>query len=102
MARGIYITSAEGNTGKSTIALGVLATLTHSVEKVGVFRPIARSTTEPDYVLDLLLQHDSVDLSYDDTIGVTYEDVHTNPDAALARIVERYKNVEAQCDTGAT
>lgn len=98
MARGIYITSAEGNTGKSTIALGVLAILRQSVEKVGVFRPIARSTSELDYVLDLLLQHDGVDLSYDDTIGVTYEDVHQDPDAALARIVERYKNVEAQCD----
>ena len=57
MARSIYITSAEGNTGKSTIALGVLDTLLHSIERVGVFRPIARSTHEPDYVLELLLAH---------------------------------------------
>ena len=57
MARSIYITSAEGNTGKSTIALGVLDTLLHSVERVGVFRPIARSKRKPDYVLELLLNH---------------------------------------------
>ena len=63
MARSIYITSAEGNTGKSTIALGVLETLTRSTERVGVFRPIARSSTERDYVLELLLDHDGVDLA---------------------------------------
>ena len=98
MARSIYITSAEGHSGKSSIALGVLDTLSHEVERVGVFRPIARSISERDYVLDLLLQHDGVDLDYDECVGVTYDDVHEDPDAALARIVERYKSVEAQCD----
>ncbi len=98
MARSIYITSVEGNTGKSTVALGVLDTLSHSVARVGVFRPIARSTTERDYVLDLLLSHDGVDLDYDDCIGVTYDEVHEDADAALSRIIQRYKAVEAQCD----
>jgi len=98
VARSIYITSAEGHSGKSSIALGVLDTLSHEVERVGVFRPIARSISERDYVLDLLLQHDGVDLDYDECVGVTYDDVHEDPDAALARIVERYKSVEAQCD----
>ena len=98
MARSIYITSAEGHSGKSSIALGVLDTLSHEVERVGVFRPIARSITERDYVLDLLLQHDGVDLDYDECVGVTYDDVHDDPDAALQKIVERYKSVEQQCD----
>ncbi|MCU1442715.1 MAG: phosphate acetyltransferase, partial [Cryobacterium sp.] len=98
MAQSIYITSVEGNSGKSTIALGVLDTLSHSVARVGVFRPIARSTTERDYVLELLLGHDAVDLDYDDCIGVTYDEVHEDADAALARIIHRYKAVEAQCD----
>ncbi|TFD90676.1 phosphate acetyltransferase [Cryobacterium lactosi] len=110
MARSIYITSAEGNTGKSTIALGVLDTLLHSIERVGVFRPIARSKHKPDYVLELLLNHLQARkpvgdhpvaqpaLSYDECVGVTYDDVHADPDAALARIVARYKAVEAQCD----
>jgi phosphate acetyltransferase len=98
VARSIYITSAEGNTGKSTIALGVLDTLSHTVQRVGVFRPIARSTVERDYVVELLQQHDSVDLTYDECIGVTYDDVREDSEAALARIVQRYKAVEAQCD----
>lgn len=106
MARSIYITSAEGNTGKSSIALGVLDTLLHSIERVGVFRPIARSTKEPDYVLELLRTHIKAGavpgttpaLTYEQCVGVTYDDVHANPEAALARIVARYKAVEAQCD----
>ena len=98
MSTRIYITSAEGHTGKSTIALGVLDTLGHEVGRVGVFRPVARSTDERDYVLELLLAHDSVDLAYDECVGVTYDDVHRDPDAALATIVSRFAAVERQCD----
>ncbi|KGM10214.1 phosphate acetyltransferase [Cellulomonas bogoriensis] len=98
MARSIYITSAEGDTGKSTVALGVLDLLTRSVQKVGIFRPVARSTDRSDYVLELLLAHEGVDLGYDECVGVTYEEVHADPEAALARIVSRYHEVERQCD----
>ncbi|GAB2518019.1 phosphotransacetylase [Paramicrobacterium agarici] len=98
VSRSIYITSAEGYSGKSTVALGMLDTLTHQVKRVGVFRPIARSTDQRDYVLELLLGHEGVDLSYDECIGVTYDDVHADPEAALSNIVHRYKAVEAKCD----
>ncbi|MFD6815379.1 phosphate acetyltransferase [Microbacterium sp. NPDC060132] len=98
MARSIYITSAEGHTGKSTIALGALDALMRVSPRVGVFRPIARSVAERDEILELLLAHDGVQLDYDDCIGVTYDDVRADPDAALATIVARFKAVEAQCD----
>ncbi|MDT0180331.1 phosphate acetyltransferase [Microbacterium sp. ARD31] len=98
MAQSIFITSAEGHSGKSTVALGVLSTLAHATPRVGVFRAIARSTEERDYVLEMLLEHDGVDLEYDECVGVSYDDVRHDPDAALATIVERYKAVEAQCD----
>lgn len=97
MARSIYITSAEGHSGKSSVALGVLDTLSREIDRVGVFRPIARSTVERDYVLEVLLAHDGVPLDYDECVGVTYDEVHENPDAALTRIIERYKAVEAKC-----
>ncbi|MFT4157196.1 MAG: phosphate acetyltransferase [Microbacterium sp.] len=98
MARSIYITSAEGHTGKSTIALGVLDALMRATPRVGVFRPIARSVTGRDEILDLLLAHDGVHLDYDDCIGVSYDDVRNDPDRALAAIVARFHAVEAQCD----
>ena len=98
MAQSIYITSAEGHSGKSTVALGVLEALSRATPRVGVFRPVARSTAERDYVLEMLLDHDGVDLDYDLCVGVSYDDVRQDPDAALAKIVERYKAVESRCD----
>ncbi|MFB2586587.1 phosphate acetyltransferase [Herbiconiux liukaitaii] len=96
--KSIYITSAEGHSGKSTIALGVLEMLRRSVQRVAVFRPIARSVADRDYVLEMLLEHDSSDLGYESAIGATYDDVHADPEAALSRIVERYKAVERDHD----
>ncbi len=98
VSRSIYITSAEGETGKSTIALGITALLARSVGRVGVFRPVARVADGSDYVLDLLLRHDGVDISYDDAVGVTYDDVHADPDKALATIISRYHAVARKCD----
>jgi phosphate acetyltransferase len=99
VARSLYITSAEGHTGKSSVALGVLEALRGAVGRVGVFRPIARSTQERDYVLELLLERVTVPLGYEQCIGVTYDDVHADGDAALSEIVRRFRAVEAQCDT---
>ena len=102
MGRSVYIASVEGYTGKSTIALGVLEQLSRRVERVGVFRPIVRADAEQyggrDYVLDLLTAHDSVSLSYDECAGVSYDEVHEDPAAALDRIVERYHRVADKCD----
>ena len=98
MARTIYIASPEGDTGKSTVALGLVDLLTRTVARVGVFRPVARSTDVHDYILELLLAHDGVDIPYDDAVGVSYQQVIDDPDAALAKIVQRFHEVERRCD----
>jgi hypothetical protein len=41
-ASSIYLASAESDTGKSAIALGLLHLLAASAARVGVFRPIVR------------------------------------------------------------
>jgi len=76
----------------------VLETLTREVGRVGVFRPISRSTTETDYVLELLLAHTNVEIPYEDCIGVSYDRVHSDPDSALTDIVSRFAALERQCD----
>jgi len=98
VARTIYIASPEGDTGKSTVALGLVDLLTRTVARVGVFRPVARSTDVHDYILELLLAHDGIDVPYDDAVGVSYQQVIDDPDAALARIVQRFHEVERRCD----
>jgi phosphate acetyltransferase len=95
----VYIASPEGDTGKSTIALGLLQMLCATTARVGVFRPIARSTSEPDYILELMIDHTTADLTYEQSLGVTYEQVHADQDVALAEIVRRYHEVADQCDS---
>ncbi|NNH75938.1 phosphate acetyltransferase [Nocardia uniformis] len=94
----VYIASPEGDTGKSTIALGVLQMLAATTPRVGVFRPITRSATERDYILELLLEHSTADDDYDSSIGVTYEQVHADPDGAISEIVMRYHEMAKHCD----
>ena len=93
----IYIASPEGETGKSTIALGILHRLAAMVPKVGVFRPITRHG-ERDYILELLLTQSDAGLAYEDCLGVSYQRLHADPDAAIADIVDRYHAVAADCD----
>ncbi|TSD94405.1 phosphate acetyltransferase [Skermania sp. ID1734] len=94
----VYIASPEGDTGKSTVALGVLQMLCATTARAGVFRPIARSADKHDYILELLLEHTSADVSYEQALGVTYQQVHDDPEAALSEIVMRYHAVAEQCD----
>jgi phosphate acetyltransferase len=94
----IYVASPEGDTGKSTIALGILHRLAATVAKVGVFRPITRLGASRDYILELLLAHTTAGLSYDDCVGVSYQQLHEDPDAAIADIVDRFHRVADQCD----
>ncbi len=98
MPTAIYIASPEGDTGKSTIALGILHRLAATVAKVGVFRPITRLGEDRDYILELLLPQTTAGLPYEDCVGVSYQQLHEDPDAALGDIVDRYHHVADQCD----
>lgn len=98
IASAIYIASPEGDTGKSTIALGILHRLAATVPRVGVFRPITRLGEDRDYILELLLAGATAGLSYDDCVGVSYQQVHEDPDVAIADIVDRFHRVAERCD----
>jgi len=96
----IYIAAPEPETGKSTIALGILHRLTATVAKIGVFRPITRRSgnADRDYILELLLQHTTVGLPYEQCVGVTYQQLHADKDAAIAMIVDSYQAMAEACD----
>jgi len=98
VATSIYITSAEDNSGKSTVALGIMDRLQAQGKRVGIFRPITVPHGESDHILKSLLDHDSVDLSVEECIGVSYDDVHSDQESALATIVERFHRIEDDCD----
>ena len=95
----IYLAAAEPGTGKSTIALGLVHLLAASAGRVGVFRPVVRSLDEPDGLLELLLAHATATLREGTRcVGVTYQQVHADPAAALSQIVAGYHEVANQCD----
>lgn len=73
--------------------------LTSTGWTIGVFRPVPRSTGEQrDYILELLIEQATADLDYEDCVGVSYEQVHEDPDAAIAAIVSRFHAVADKCD----
>ncbi|WP_204804396.1 phosphate acetyltransferase [Mycobacterium riyadhense] len=94
----IYIAAPESETGKSTIALGLLHRLTAMVAKVGVFRPITRFGEDRDYILELLLEHTTAGLSYEQCVGVTYQQLHDDSDAAITSVVDSYHAMADKCD----
>ncbi|HTY29273.1 MAG TPA: phosphate acetyltransferase [Mycobacterium sp.] len=96
-ATSIYVASPEGDTGKSTVALGILHRLTATVPRVGVFRPITRRE-DRDYILELLLAHSNAGLDYDECVGVSYQRLHEDLDGAITDIVDRYHAMAARCD----
>ena len=95
----IYIASTEAESGKSIIALGLLHRLTTIVARVGVFWPITRPGEERDYILELLLARATAGLPYERCVGVTSQQLHSDPDAALADIVDSYHAMaDDRCD----
>ncbi len=96
VATRVYITSAEGGSGKSTVAVGVLEALRGTGVRVGIYRPIARSAD--DYVLAMLHDHSGSPVPAADCIGVDYEAMHRDPETSFMRIVERFADVEAASD----
>jgi phosphate acetyltransferase len=97
-ASSIYIAAPESETGKSTIALGLMHRLTATVAKVAVFRPITRLGEERDYILELLLEHSTAGLTYEQCVGVTYQQLHDDNDAAITSIVDAFQAVAEKCD----
>src|SRR5690606_40779646 len=85
--RSIYVTSPEGGAGKSVVALGLVDLLARRVRRVGVFRPVTHTNAAGDRSLDDLLelpvQHHSVQLSTTACVGLSYADFHRAPGAAL-------------------
>ena len=94
VSRSVYIASPEGLTGKSAVALGLLDALTREVGSVGVFRPLTDAagagTPGTDLIVDLLVSQPGMNQTYDEALGVTYEEARENADEALHVIVERF------------
>jgi phosphate acetyltransferase len=96
VTRSIYVAAAQPYSGKSAIALGLYEHMLRRSADVAVFRPVVRSIDEQDPAIELLRSRGSVALPDEAYFGATYDDVHRNPDEALAVIIDRFRSLASQ------
>jgi phosphate acetyltransferase len=98
VATSVYLTAMGPASGKSLVALGLVELLSRRVERVGFYRPIVQSL--PDNDLELIRTHYGL---ADDRVGYAftaaeYRSLGGVANNGMDRIVERFKQIEANCD----
>ena len=97
MTRSVYIAASERQVSKSAIALGMIDLFGRQVKSVGVFRPLVVST-DSDAVTEALLSQRGLRQSFDEAVGVTYEQFAHDPDESIDVVVAKYAALEQKCD----
>jgi phosphate acetyltransferase len=103
VARNIYITAMGPQSGKSVVALGFTEMLSARLRRIGFFRPIIRSATEPDPQIELMRARYQLRSSYGEMHGPTAEEVtgliaHGAHEEIEKRVLAAYRELERQCD----
>ncbi len=97
MVISIYLAAAEAGSGKTVVALGLLDQANRYSPSVGVFRPLVRSRDpEANASVELLLSRVSEPDPLADCLGVTYAEMHDDPDRAMSSLVDRFHSLAAR------
>jgi phosphate acetyltransferase len=99
VTQSVYVAGLEPSVGKGTVALGLVELLSRQVARIGVFRPLLSHSD--DSLLTLLTKRYKVAAPYADSFGVTTAEASAlvadgKWEELIARIVERYREVERQ------
>lgn len=106
MAKNLYVTAAEGKSGKSPVVLGMMQLLLRSLRKVAFFRPIINQPQDSgarDHGIDLVLKRFDLHIPYEDTYAFTLQTARNmmnngQHEAMLETILNKYKCLEAKYD----
>jgi len=103
MAQSIYITAMGPSSGKSVVALGFMEMLSARLQRIGFFRPIIRSATEPDPQIELMRDRYQLQSSYEEMHGPTADVVtgliaHGEHEEVAKRVLAAYRELERHCD----
>ena len=100
MARKLYVTAMEPQSGKSVVALGLMELLSARVERLGFFRPIVPASDEPDPQIELIRRRYQLAAPYERMYALTQEEAAVVPEyeQLRKRVVEAYKQLEQDCD----
>ncbi|GGF46642.1 phosphate acetyltransferase [Ornithinimicrobium tianjinense] len=97
-ATALYLSSAESQSGKSALAVGLLAEACARGGRVGVFRPLVLDRAH-DPLIELLHPLSTSPLEPAAGVGVTYEEMRADPEAATSSVVDRFHTFAADHDT---
>ncbi len=104
MLKSLYITGLGPQSGKAVVALGLMEQLTARYRTVGLFRPVVAGGDVPDRIIALMRERYHFPFSADELFGVTMAEASPllaagRQDELYSRILERYKALEAKCDS---
>ena len=90
----------EPQSGKSVVSLGLMELLSARVERLGFFRPIVPSATEPDPQIELIRRRYQLTAPYERMHALTQDEAAAIPayEELRKRVVAAYKQLEPACD----
>ncbi len=100
MARKLYVTAMEPQSGKSVVALGLMELLSARVERLGFFRPIIPASAEPDPQIELIRRRYQLAAPYEEMHALTEDEAAAIPvyEELRKQVVAAYRRLEQDCD----
>lgn len=105
MNKAIYIATAEPNSGKSIVSLGLMQSLLGKAAKVGYFRPIIDDFKpgEIDNHINTVSTYFNLDIKFEDAYAFRRSEVirkknENKEDEIIGKIIEKYKALEDRFD----
>ncbi len=105
MAKNLYLTAINAESGMSTIILGIMELLLRDIRRVGFFRPIISPLHEgeKDNDIKLILSHFFIGLQYDVTYAVSLDTAKKylndgKQSELMELILNKYQALEEKCD----
>ena len=103
MNKSVYIIPVNTHSGKSVVSLGVLQMIMRNTSKVGYFKPIIESKSEKDMLIETVLEHFKLNMSYEETYAYTRKEVialknQGNIGEVYDTIIKKYKVLEEKFD----
>ncbi|MBB6460791.1 phosphate acetyltransferase [Flammeovirga kamogawensis] len=105
MTNSIYISTAEPNSGKALVALGILENSLRKSSKVGFFKPVIgdyQSGKEDEHI-SLVIEHFGLNLTHEEAYGLTLKKANElisqgKKDEMLEIVISKYKKLEERFD----
>ncbi len=101
MAKALYISATDENSGKLAIALGAMRLLLGRIRNVAFFRPIVQESTETDHEINLINDYFDLNLEKEKCYACTREQAHRyinsgQTDELMNVILEAYNKLKEE------